>query len=178
MKGKVKLFPSNDGVICKDCYIEYNNKLHIVDFINDESITIINLETNKVNLEANDINITNIKYLHLMKFYVVNRKKIIGELDFSQYYLFDPLLNNNHQFNFTTTSILNNIKVGDKVRIFRLKSEYVQKYGFNKLDGAIANINNRKVTVHTIFGDDLEVRRKDFKLIEKPNYKNICTLII
>ena len=122
MKGIIKLYPAK-GKIRENCKIRYGKFQHTVDFIEDGMINgIIPVEKSK-----------------LLKYFITNKKGIVGELDYIDY----DKVEVNQCVQYKTRQVLERMDIGDDVVLDQVNlSTYCElcKSTVNKIHGTIIDI--------------------------------------
>lgn len=162
-KLKVRLFP-DPGRIIKGAFVFINNQITIAEHVTNDSVTV------KLGNELIDFPKTAI---YLAKYFGFSgNHKLIGEISYRDY----PEINDNDLIVGEIYPKYSPVKIGDKVRIDRPSLHDLEKCIRCGYEGVVVKATSRKFTI-AIPDCEFDVYRNQFKLINKPNFRNIIHVI-
>jgi hypothetical protein len=157
--GIIKLLPVISGKIKIGTFIKYGESI--------EQVTKVDALTCNEYPKA---------HCKLMKYFVANNRGIIGELKYTDY----NKVTLGTKVEVSCEKVFNKPEIGDTVNIIRLKDDLLDAYlkAGNVPKGIIVAIKGRKAEVE-LFGDGsiVTIKRYQYKLIDRKNWRLICNLI-
>lgn len=170
MDGIIKLFPTQDNNIILNSIVRLKNRNYIVQNIDDNNMVTITPDEIRDISDYNDIIIAKHK-LVLMKYYVITRYNIIGELNYLNY----SNVIDKCDIKYNTHTIFSKPEVGDRCTIIKYKAINCHGNRSYCKCGTIVDVCGNKAIVECDDGDEILVRRHQYLL--ENNIKTICTKI-
>ena len=168
-KYNVKLLPTQSR-IATGSIVKYNDKIWIVVIVGSKVLEIKELNTNKTE-------IVELNRLQAMKYKIIYRKKIVGELDYNNY---ADVSDDDILTNLIIKTIPVKAEIGDTIGLCSPVLSKLNRGGIcgSTIKGVIIALKNRDATID-LLGDEVlyKVKRHRYKLVDKPNTKVVCSIV-
>ena len=161
----VRLFP-DPGRVIKGAFVYINNTITIAEHVTPSSVTV-KLGSEEIEFPTNAVKLA--KYFA----FSINGKRLIGEISFKDYDLVkDKLIIVGEIFPKPSP-----VERGDKVRINKPSIKDFEKCHKCDFEGVVVKATSRLFDI-ALANEVVTVRRSQFKLINKPDYRNVIKVII